>query len=325
MAKYIIKRLLLMIPVLLGVSFIVLGIMSFTPGDPASAILGTSATQEQIDKLNEQLGMNDPFLVRYVRYVGDALHGDFGTSFRTRKPVFGEIFSRFGITFRIDVLAICLAVLIGVPIGVLSAVKQYSPLDYTSTVMAMFFASVPQFWLAMMFVMLFSLKLGWLPSTFTGTVTLKHYIMPVVTLAMATAASILRLTRSNMLETIRQDYVRTARAKGATERTVIYKHALRNALLPVITVIGNEFGYLLGGTVIVEAIFGIPGLGSLTITSIRAKDIPQTTACILFLALLNVVIVLAVDILYAYIDPRIKAKYEGGAKRAKKQQPAVQG
>jgi len=171
----------------------------------------------------------------------------------------------------------------------------------------------------MMFVMLFSLKLGWLPSTFTGDITLQHYIMPVVTLAAASAASILRLTRSNMLETIRQDYVRTARAKGASERIVIYKHALRNALLPVITVIGNEFGYLLGGTVLVESIFGIPGLGLLTITSIRSKDIPQTTACVLFLAALNVVIILIVDILYAYIDPRIKAKYVGGVKRAKKQ------
>lgn len=171
----------------------------------------------------------------------------------------------------------------------------------------------------MMFVMLFSLKLGLLPSTFTGVVTMKHFIMPVVTLAMATAASILRLTRSNMLETIRQDYVRTGRAKGASEHTVIYKHALRNALLPVITVIGNEFGYLLGGTVLVESIFGIPGLGSLTITSIRSKDIPQTTACILFLAALNVVIILIVDILYAYIDPRIKAKYVGGVRRAKRQ------
>ena len=319
MIKYVLKRLLLMIPVLLGVSFIVYGIMSFTPGDPASAILGTSATKEQIDKLNEELGMNDPFVVRYVHYLEDALHGDFGTAYRTRQPVFDEIFSRFGVTFRIGVLSICLAVMIGVPIGVISAVRQYSGLDFVSTILAMFFAAVPQFWLAMMFVMLFSLKLGLLPSTFTGVVTMKHFIMPVVTLAMATAASILRLTRSNMLETIRQDYVRTGRAKGASEHTVIYKHALRNALLPVITVIGNEFGYLLGGTVLVESIFGIPGLGSLTITSIRSKDIPQTTACILFLAALNVVIILIVDILYAYIDPRIKAKYVGGVRRAKRQ------
>ncbi len=315
MSKYIMKRILLMLPILLGVSFIVFAIMSFTPGDPASAILGTSATKEQIEKLNEELGMNDPFLIRYVRYLAGAFHGDFGTSYRTGAPVFDEIFSRFGITFRIGLLAIILSIVIGVPIGVISAVKQYSVIDFVSSILAMFFAAVPQFWLAMIFTMVFALNLGWLPSTFTGTVTPLHYIMPVVTLAMATAASIVRLTRSNMLETIRQDYVRTARAKGASEGSVVYKHALRNALLPVITVVGNQFGYLMGGTVLVESIFGIPGLGSLTILSIRSKDIPQTTACILFLAVLNVIIVLAVDILYAYIDPRIKAKYVGGAKK----------
>lgn len=315
MIRYIWKRIVLMIPVLLGVSFIVYGIMSFTPGDPATAILGTSATKEQIAKLNDELGMNDPFLVRFVKYVGGAAAGDFGTSYRTRKPVFDEIFSRFGITFRIGVLAICAAVLLGVPIGIVSAVKQYSWVDFSSTIVAMFFAAVPQFWLALMFIMLFSLKLGWLPSTFTGAVSLKHYIMPVTTLALGTAAGIIRLTRSNMLETIRQDYVRTARAKGAPEHTVIYKHALRNALLPVITVIGINFGYLMGGTVLVESIFGIPGLGSLTITSIRSKDIPQTTACILFLAALNVVIMLLVDLLYAYVDPRVKARYAGGGTR----------
>jgi len=315
MIKYIFKRILLMVPVLLGVSFIVFGIMSFTPGDPATAILGTSATKEQIEKLNDELGMNDPFLVRYVRYVKDAVSGDFGTSYRTKKPVFDEIFSRFGVTFQIGVLSICLAILIGVPIGIISAVKQYSWIDFGSTIVAMFFAAVPQFWLALMFIILFSLRLGWLPSTFTGSVSLKHFIMPVATLALGTAAAIVRLTRSNMLETIRQDYVRTARAKGALERTVIYKHALRNALLPVITVIGINFGYLMGGTVLVESIFGIPGLGSLTITSIRSKDIPQTTACILFLAALNVVIMLLVDLLYAYVDPRVKARYARGGKR----------
>lgn len=319
MIKYILKRLALMLPVLLGVSLIVFGIMSFTPGDPASAILGTSATKEQIDNLNEELGVNQPFLIRYGKYIVNAVQGNFGISYRTRKLVFDEIFARFGVTLRIGFFAIWLAVLIGVPIGVISAVKQYSGLDYITTVLAMFFASVPQFWLAMMFILLFALRLGLLPSTFTEVVTWRHFVMPVITLAMGTAASILRLTRSNMLETISQDYVRTARAKGASERTVIYKHALRNALLPVVTVIGNQFGYLLGGTVIIESIFGIPGLGSLMITSIRAKDIPQTTACILFLAFLNVIIVLAVDVLYAYIDPRIKAKYVGGTKRAKKQ------
>lgn len=316
MLKYTFKRLLLLLPILIGVSFIVFGIMSFTPGDPATEILGPTATKEQIAELNEEMGMNDPFLVRYFRYVFHAVTGDFGTSYRTQKPVFDEIFSRFGVTFRLGVLSICVAILIGVPIGIISAVKQYSFIDFTSTIIAMFFAAVPQFWLALMLVIFFSLQLRWLPSTFTGVITPKHFIMPVLTLSLGTAASIIRLTRSNMLETIRQDYVRTARAKGASETTIIFKHSLRNALLPVITVIGISFGYLMGGTVLVESIFGIPGLGSLTIASIRSKDIPQTTACILFLAVLNVMIMLAVDLLYGYIDPRVKARYAKGGKKS---------
>jgi len=315
MAKYIIKRLLLLLPILIGVSFIVFGIMSFTPGDPATEILGPTATKEQIAELNEEMGMNDPFLVRYFRYVFHAVTGDFGTSYRTQKPVFDEIFARFGVTFRLGILAICVAILIGVPIGIISAVKQYSFIDFTSTMIAMFFAAVPQFWLALMMVIFFSLQLRWLPSTFTGVITPQHFIMPVLTLSLGTAASIIRLTRSNMLETIRQDYVRTARAKGASETSIIFKHSLRNALLPVITVIGISFGYLMGGTVLVESIFGIPGLGSLTIASIRSKDIPQTTACILFLAVLNVMIMLAVDLLYGYVDPRVKARYARGGKK----------
>lgn len=315
MAKYIIRRLLLLLPILLGVSFIVFGIMSFTPGDPATEILGPMATKEQIAKLNDEMGMNDPFIVRYVRYVFHAVTGDFGTSYRTQKPVFDEIFSRFGITFRLGVLSICLAILIGVPIGIVSAVKQYSFIDFTSTMIAMFFAAVPQFWLALMLVLFFSLQLRLLPSTFTGVITPQHFILPVLTLSLGTAASIIRLTRSNMLETIRQDYVRTARAKGASETAIIFKHSLRNALLPVVTVIGISFGYLMGGTVLVESIFGIPGLGSLTIASIRSKDIPQTTACILFLAVLNVMIMLVVDLLYGYIDPRVKARYAKGSKK----------
>jgi len=316
MLKYTFKRLLLLLPILIGVSFIVFGIMSFTPGDPATEILGPTATKEQIAELNEEMGMNDPFLVRYFRYIFHAVTGDFGTSYRTQKPVFDEIFSRFGVTFRLGVLSICVAILIGVPIGIISAVKQYSFIDFTSTIIAMFFAAVPQFWLALMLVIFFSLQLRWLPSTFTGVITPKHFIMPVLTLSLGTAASIIRLTRSNMLETIRQDYVRTARAKGASETTIIFKHSLRNALLPVITVIGISFGYLMGGTVLVESIFGIPGLGSLTIASIRSKDIPQTTACILFLAVLNVMIMLVVDLLYGYIDPRVKARYAKGGKKS---------
>ena len=306
MLRYIFKRILLLIPVLLGVSFIVFTIMSFTPGDPATAILGNGATKEEIQKLNEELGYYDPFVERYAEYVFNAVQGDFGTSYRTGEPVFGEIFSRFPTTIKLAISAIVLAVVIGIPIGMLSAIKQYSVFDVTSTVIAMFMTSVPQFWLALMGILIFAVNLHILPSP--GLDSFKHYIMPVFTLCLPCAANIIRLTRSSMLETIRQDYVRTARAKGLSERVVILKHAFRNALLPVITVIGINFGYQLGGAVLIESIFGIAGVGSLTVNSIRQKDIPQTTASILFLAFIYVVIMLVVDVLYAYIDPRLKAK-----------------
>lgn len=307
MLKYIVKRILLLIPVLFGVSFIVFTIMSFTPGDPATAILGSGATKEDIQKLNEELGYYDPFLERYIDYVGGAVRGDFGNSYRSGEPVFDEIFSRFPTTIKLAISAILLAIVIGIPIGMLSAVRQYSVFDVSSTIVSMFMTSVPQFWLALMGLLIFAVNLKILPATGLDD-GLKSYIMPVFTLCLPCAANIIRLTRSSMLETIRQDYVRTARAKGLPERTVIWKHAFRNALLPVITVIGINFGYQLGGAVLIESIFGISGVGSLTVSSIRQKDIPQTTASILFLAFIYVVIMLVVDVLYAYIDPRLKSK-----------------
>jgi len=308
MFKYIAQRILLLFPVLLGVSFIVFTIMNFTPGDPATIILGTSATKEDIQKLNEELGYYDPFVVKYTNYVKDAVQGNFGTSYRSRKPVFDEIFTRFPTTLKIASGAILLAIIIGIPIGIISSVKQYSIFDVTGTVVAMFMASVPQFWLALMAILIFALKLKILPST--GIESAKNYIMPIVTLSLPTAANIMRLTRSSMLEVIRQDYIRTARAKGAKEFSVVMRHGFRNAMMPVITTVGISFGYLLGGTVLVESVFGIPGVGTLTINSIRTKDIPQTTASVLFLAFIYVMMMLIVDVLYAYIDPRIKAKYE---------------
>ncbi len=324
MAKYVLKRVLLLIPVLLGVSFIVFTIMSMTPGDPATTMLGPGATKEDIQRVNEELGYYDPFVVRYANYVLHAVQGDFGKSYRTNQPVFGEIFSRFPTTLKLAVGAICIAVVIGIPIGILSAVKQYSAFDIVSTVVAMFLASVPQFWLGLMAMLLFSLYLGWLPSF--GIDSWKHFIMPTFTLSLPCAASIVRLTRSAMLEIIRQDYIRTARAKGAPESMIIWKHSLRNALMPIVTVVGINFGYLLGGAVLVESIFGIPGVGTLTINSIRMKDIPQTTASVMFLALIYIVMMLIVDVLYAYIDPKIKSKYSKAKKvsaNAKQPQPSV--
>lgn len=308
MNRYILRRLVMMIPVLLGVTLIVFTIMSFTPGDPARLILGQSAPQETVDKLHTEMGLDDPFAVRYLRYMGGVLHGDFGTSYRTQRPVFEEIFTRFPVTLKLAFVSIALVVLIGIPLGILSAVKQYSVLDMICTVTAMLMASVPGFWLGLMMILLFSLNLGWLPSSGVGSPA--HYIMPAVALSLPIAAEVLRMTRSTMLETIRQDYIRTARSKGASERTVIWRHALKNALLPVVTVIGSEFGGLLGGTILIESVFALPGLGSLVVNSIRTKDVPQVMAATLFIAFIFCVVLLLVDILYAFIDPRIKARYE---------------
>ena len=307
MHKYIAKRLLLLVPIILGVTFIVFSIMALTPGDPGRMILGQTAPKEAVERLNNELGYNKPFMVRYVNYVIKATSGDFGNSYRTGNPVFKEIFSRLPTTLTLAVLAVFTSVIIGLPLGILSAVKQYSKADIISTMVAMLMAAVPGFWLGLMMIILFSLKLRWLPSNGIGN--LSYFVMPTIMLAIPSAASVLRLTRTTMLETIRQDYIRTARAKGATEKTVIWKHALKNAVLPIITIIGIDFGALLGGTIIAETVFSMPGIGSLTLTAIRMKDIPQVMATVIFLATLFCIIMLLVDILYAFIDPRIRVMY----------------
>ena len=307
MHRYIIKRLLLLIPILLGVTFIVFLILSFTPGDPATIILGETAPREAIDRLNEQLGYNRPFFVRFFDYLFHAVQGDFGSSYRSGIPVFKEIFTRFPITLTIAVLAILTAIFIGIPAGILSAVKQYSAADVISTVAAMLMAAIPGFWLGLMLIILFALKLSWLPSFGIGSAA--HYVMPTLVLAIPCSAILLRLTRTTMLETIRQDYIRTARAKGASETKVIWKHALKNALLPVITVAGVEFGGLLGGTIIAEAVFSIPGVGMMLLTAIRMKDIPLVMAAVIFLAIIFCLIMLLIDLAHAFVDPRVKAMY----------------
>ena len=307
MSKYILKRLLMIIPVLLGVTFIIFTVMNFTPGDPAVMILGEGATQAEYDALRAQMGLNDPFLVRYFRYVWSALQGDFGTSYRTGIPVFQEIAVRMPYTVNLAVISTIIAVTFGLPIGVFSAVKQYSLSDNVALGTALLLTSMPAFWFAMMLILYFSLKLHWLPSL--GVTSWKHYILPAVATSANTLASLMRMTRSTMLEVIRQDYIRTARSKGAKENRVIFGHALRNALLPVVTIIGVNFGISLGGTIVVEQVFAIPGLGQLMINSVRTKDTPMVIASILFAAIIASLINLLVDILYVYIDPRLKAKY----------------
>lgn len=307
MAKYIGKRILLMIPVLLGVSFIVFSIMALTPGDPARMIMGSDADEADVQELREELGLTDPFLIRYGKWLWNALHGDLGTSYTTLQPVMDEILPRFPITLTMAIGATILKILIAIPIGVMSATHQYSWGDKISIVIALIFTSMPSFWLGLMLLLVFSLQLGWFPSI--GADTLRHFVLPWITTALPAAASLIRMTRSYMLEVIRSDYVRTARAKGVKEKVVIYKHAMKNAMMPLITIIGNSIGAMLGGGMIIEQVFGLPGLGYNTITAIRSKNIPVALASILFVAFLAGFINLVVDIIYAYIDPRIKARY----------------
>ncbi|MDR1471443.1 MAG: ABC transporter permease [Synergistaceae bacterium] len=310
MGKYILKRILIVFPTLLAIIFIVFAVMSLTPNNPAAVMLGPRASAEAVEKLNHELGYDKPLFIRYADYVANLLRGDMGKSYNSRRDVFLEITSRFPTTVKLAASAIFLAVAIGVPLGVIAAVKQYSVFDVIGTAISMFMASMPGFWFGMMAILLFSLTLGWLPSY--GSKTAAHFILPSVTLAIPVAATILRFTRTTMLETIRQDYVRTARSKGQTESRVITAHALKNALLPIVTVAGMEFGWLLGGAVVIETLFSINGVGKLIIDSIHKKDIPQVTGCALFLAFFFMLVMLAVDILYAFIDPRIKARYQKG-------------
>ncbi|MGY0394248.1 nickel ABC transporter permease [Fusobacterium sp.] len=308
MHKYVLKRILLLIPVLLGVSLLVFAIMSLTPGDPAQLILGENAPKAAVLKLREEMGLNDPFFMQYFRFVKNAIMGDFGRSYTTGREVFGEIFARFPNTLILAVIGIIISVCIGIPIGIISATRQYSFLDSFSMVIALLGVSMPVFWLGLMLILTFSVKLGWLPSG--GYNGLSSIILPAITLGVGSAAIITRMTRSSMLEVIRQDYIRTARAKGVTEKVVINKHALKNALIPIITVVGLQFGHLLGGAVLTESVYSWPGVGRLMVDAIRQKDTPTVLAAVVFLAAAFSVVNLLVDILYAYVDPRIKSQYK---------------
>ena len=324
MARYIIKRLLWMIPVVLGVLLIVFFISYITPGDPVKIILGSNYTEEMYEAKTQELGLDKPFLVQYGRYVADLVtKGSMGTSYTYGPPVSAQIVSRIGITMEIGLLGVLLTIIIGVPIGVVSATKQYSVLDYSVTTLSTLFAAMPNFWLALLCILLFSLKLGWLPATGFGT--WKQLVLPVVTNALTSVAVVARMARSSMLEVIRQDYIRTARAKGLREGTVIRRHALKNSLIPVLTVIGMQMSMVMGGSVIIETIFSIPGLGAYMMAGINARDYPVINGCVLVLSLSICVMNLLVDIAYAYVDPRIRSQYETRKKKAGKPVPAGNG
>ncbi|UOY93312.1 ABC transporter permease [Ectobacillus sp. JY-23] len=304
MLTFIVRRLLQTIPVIIGVTFVVFFIMQLVPGDPAVLLAGEGASKETIAQLREQLGLNRPFLIQYFDYVTHVFQGDLGTSLKNSQPVLDEILVRLPITMELAFFSILITIVLGMGAGIISAVKPYSLTDFGVMVVALLGISLPSFWFGLMLMYFFSVKLQALPVA--GWDSLLHVILPAFTLGAGGAAIVARMTRSSMLEVIRQDYIRTARAKGLRERVIIYKHALRNALIPVITVVGLQFGALLGGTVLVESVFAINGLGRMIVDAIRMRDLPMVQGGVLCASLIFVTVNLVVDIFYRFFNKRIE-------------------
>ena len=332
MKWYIAKRILLLIPVLIGVSILSFLLIHLAPGDPARTIAGEHASTQTIEALREKYGLDKPLATQYWIWFRQVLKGDLGRSIVSNQPVMREILDRFPNTVELTFVSMFIAILVGSIAGIVSASKQYSFLDYTTMGIALFGVSMPVFWLGIMLMMIFGVFLRWLPlggridtlipfQRISGfylldsviswnwqafVSSLRYLVLPSVALATIPMATIARVTRSSMLEVLRQDYIRTERAKGLSERLVIYKHAARNALLPVITVIGLNFGLLLAGAILTETIFSWPGIGRYVVKAVQMRDYPAVQGCVLFFAFMFVVVNLITDVLYAYIDPRIK-------------------
>ncbi|WP_062351342.1 ABC transporter permease [Bacillus kwashiorkori] len=305
MFKFIIRRILQTIPVLFGVTVLVFLLLHLTPGDPALVIAGEGAPRETIEQIREKLGLNDPLHVQYGKFLGNLLQGDLGDSIRSNRPVVDEIFeSRFWITLELAIYSVILAVFLGLIAGIISAVKQYSWMDVSIMVVALFGLSMPNFWLGLMLIKYFAIEVRIFDPSGWGT--WQQNILPVITLGTGGAAIIARMTRSSMLEVINQDYIRTARAKGVKEQIVIYKHALKNALIPVVTVVGLEFGGFLGGAVLTESVFAVNGMGRLVIDAIYQRNFPVVQGTVLVISILFVIVNLLVDISYRYLNKRIE-------------------
>lgn len=303
----------MLIPVIIGVTFIVFFVLNLSPGDPAAMILGEQASAEALEMKREELGLNDPLLVRYGNYMLGLLQGDLGVSYKNNLDVWDQVVERFPNTLILAVASICVALFIGIPTGITSALKQYSAMDNISMIIALIGVSMPVFWLGLMLVIVFALNLRILPSQGMGSgfiPLLKSLILPSISLGAGSAAMIARMTRSSMLDVSRQDYISTARAKGLPEKVVINHHMLKNAMIPIITAVGLQFGTLLGGAMLTETIFSWPGIGRLMIDSIKSKDIPLVLGSVIFLAIMFTVVNLIVDIIYAFVDPRIKSQYK---------------
>jgi ABC-type dipeptide/oligopeptide/nickel transport system permease component len=305
MKTFLTRRLLQSLVVLLGVSFVVFFIL-FLTGDPALVLLPPEASAEDIRQFRERMGFNDPFLVQYGRFLGGALRGNFGDSIRHGEPAFHLVIERMPATFQLAGAALVIALCLAIPAGIVSAVRRNTIVDYISTVVALLGQSMPTFWLGIMLILIFSVQFHLLPSSGRGT--LQHLILPAITLGLFTTARITRLTRSGMLEVLNQDYIRTAQAKGVGSSPIVWKHALKNAAIPIVTIVGIELGTLLGGSVITETIFAWPGVGRLSVQAISNRDYPVVQAAVFLLASTFVLVNLVVDLLYTYLDPRIRLR-----------------
>lgn len=308
MGKYIIKRLISIMISFVGVSLLIFTLLYFTPGDPARVILGDDATEETIQQLREDMGLNDSYGQRYIRFISNAVKGDFGVSYVTGRPVSGDILAQFPTTIKLAVLSTLVAIVIAVPLGILAAIYQNRWIDNLARIIALLGVSMPQFWQAILLILLFALQLKVLPAS--GSYGWQYWILPSFTVGIHMASTILRITRSSMLDTLTNDYIITARAKGTKEILVIFRHALKNALIPIVTVVGLRFGNALSGSVIAESIFALPGLGKLIVDSIKSRDFPVVQASVFLISISYCLINLAVDILYTYINPQIKEQLQ---------------
>lgn len=304
MSKYILKRLLLLIPVVVGITFFIYLIMSVAPGDPARLILGENATAEEIAAKRIELGLDQPLLLRYINYMAGVLRGDLGISWYSGFNVMQEFLSRLPNTLTLGLLSNLITISIGIPLGILAAQHQYGLIDYATLVIAMLFSSMPAFWFGLMAQIYLSINLKWFPATGAGD--LYHFILPAITLSTGGLAGQVRLTRTSILEVNKLDYVRTARSKGCSEQQIVVHHVLRNALLPVITAIGGHFATILGGAIVTESVFAIPGVASLMINAVKVRDVPVVMGVIVFISVFVGVVNLLVDLCYAAVDPRVK-------------------
>jgi len=302
--KYFLKRILSIIPVLIITSIIVFLIIHIIPGDPAEVIAGPGVPQNEVENIRHLMGLDKPLATQYFDWISKVVRGDFGVSMASKDPISPLVFSRFKNTLILSLLGICFAVVVGIPLGIISAIKQNSIIDIIVMLFSIMGISVPIFWLGLILVIFFSIQLGIFPATGSGG--LRHLVLPAITIGLNSLAIIARMTRASMLEVLKQDYIVTAESKGLSDMTIIFKHALKNALIPIVTTIGIQFGYLMGGAVLTETVFVYPGLGRLLVDSIRRRDYYVVQACIMLIAVMFVLVNMIVDILYAYLNPKIK-------------------